>query len=70
MSNNTTTPILPVYDYNADMFKYWIYVGEGAILVITNMLVMIAIAINRTLRQEKQYVLIGRMAISDAMLGK
>jgi hypothetical protein len=34
------------------------------------MLVIVAIAINRTLRQEKQYVLIAGMSISDVMLGK
>lgn len=66
--SNVTTPA--PYNYYADMFKYWIYVGEGAILVVTNMLVILAIAINRTLRNEKQYVLIGGMAVSDVMLGK
>jgi hypothetical protein len=71
MSNiSNVTTVMSSYDYDADMPKFWIYLSEGLILVITNILVILTIAVNRTLRREKHYVLIGGMAVNDVMLGE
>uniref|UniRef100_A0A914VC55 G-protein coupled receptors family 1 profile domain-containing protein n=1 Tax=Plectus sambesii TaxID=2011161 RepID=A0A914VC55_9BILA len=59
----------PVTNYYSDMHKFWIYVFQGAFLLIANALIVGAIAFHEPLRRRKEYILIAGLSLADGANG-